>query len=40
MIKQFMSLIMIITVLWNRKWVQRVGKWLAVEMDMEMNLVS
>jgi hypothetical protein len=40
MMKLCMSLIGGITVLWNGNWVRRVAKWLPVEMDEEMGLIS
>jgi hypothetical protein len=40
MMKQFMSLIQIFTVLWNGNVVRRVGEWLSVEMDKEVDLIS
>jgi hypothetical protein len=40
MIKLSMSLISRITVLWNGNRVQRVAKWLPVEMDKEVGLIS
>jgi hypothetical protein len=40
MMKQFMSLITITIVLWNGNVVRRVGEWLPVEMDKEVDLIS
>jgi hypothetical protein len=40
MIKLSMSLISRITVLWNGNGVRRVAKWLPVEMDKEVGLIS
>ena len=40
MIRRFMLLITIIIVLWNGNMVQREAKWLLVEMDMDMELIS
>jgi hypothetical protein len=40
MIKLSMSLIGGITVLWNGNGVRRVAKWLPVEMDKEVGLIS
>jgi hypothetical protein len=40
MIKLSMSLIGTITVLWNGNGVRRVAKWLPVEMDKEVGLIS
>jgi hypothetical protein len=40
MIKLSMSLISTITVLWNGNGVRRVAKWLPVEMDKEVGLIS
>jgi hypothetical protein len=40
MIKLSMSLIGGITVLWNGNGVRRVAKWLLVEMEMEVGLIS
>ena len=40
MIKLSMSLINRITVLWNGNRVRRVAKWLPVEMDKEVELIS
>jgi hypothetical protein len=40
MIKLSMSLISRITVLWNGNRVRRVAKWLPVEMDKELELIS
>ncbi len=40
MIKLSMSLIRRITVLWNGDGVRRVAKWLPVEMEKEMDLIS
>jgi hypothetical protein len=40
MIKLSMSLICRITVLWNGNGVRRVAKWLPVEMDKEVGLIS
>jgi hypothetical protein len=40
MIKLSMSLISRITVLWNVNRVQRVAKWLPVEMEKEVGLIS
>jgi hypothetical protein len=40
MMKLCMSLIGQITVLWNGNGVRRVAKWLPVEMDQEMGLIS
>ncbi len=40
MIKLSMSLIGRITVLWNGNGVRRVAKWLLVEMDKEVGLIS
>jgi hypothetical protein len=40
MIKLSMSLISPITVLWNGNRVRRVAKWLPVEMDKEVGLIS
>jgi hypothetical protein len=40
MIKLSMSLIGRITVLWNGNGVRRVAKWLPVEMEKEVGLIS
>ena len=40
MSKRSMSLILAITVLWNGNRVRRVAKWLPVEMDKEVELIS
>jgi hypothetical protein len=40
MIKLSMSLIIRITVLWNGNGVRRVAKWLPVEMEVEVGLIS
>jgi hypothetical protein len=40
MIKLSMSLIIGITVLWNGNRVRRVAKWLPVEMEEEVGLIS
>jgi hypothetical protein len=40
MIKLSMSLISRMTVLWNGNGVRRVAKWLPVEMDKEVGLIS
>jgi hypothetical protein len=40
MIKLSMSLIRGETVLWNGNRVRRVAKWLLVEMEMEVGLIS
>jgi hypothetical protein len=40
MIKLSVLLISRITVLWNGNLVRRVAKWLPVEMDKEMGLIS
>jgi hypothetical protein len=40
MIKLSMSLISTITVLWNGNGVRQVGKWLPVEMEKEVGLIS
>jgi hypothetical protein len=40
MIKLSMSLISRITVLWNGNRMRRVAKWLPVEMDKEVRLIS
>ncbi len=40
MIKLSMSLMSRVTVLWNGNGVRRVAKWLPVEMDREVGLIS
>jgi hypothetical protein len=40
MMKLSMSLMTRITVLWNGNVVRRVAKWLPVEMDKEVGLIS